>query len=780
MKPQTGFILYPTYTSLDEQTKIQLFGKLESGESFVSMHDFKPYFFIKEKDESKIAKYLKKYTVKKTSLKNFSGSPVLQIFAENQTELNKLYKAIHKIVDTYEADIKPHYRFMIDSGLLSTLEISGDSTSSERIDRIYLNPDIKPSKNKFSKELNIASIDIETSVSGEIYCLGIYSKKVKQVFMVTKHKIPSVIPCKSESDCLEKFKSALITLDPDIITGWNVIDFDLPALKARYELNKIHFDIGRTNSPVRLRIESNFFRASSADIPGRQVLDALNMIKDPFIKEAPSIKNTNFESYTLEDVSQALLKKGKLLKGKFRHEEIETLYKKNSQESHKKLAHYNLMDCQLVYEILEETKMISLALERSQLTGMPLDRLTASIAAFDSLYIREARARGFVSPTLSYGDKPERLKGGYVHSLNPGIYHNVLVFDFKSLYPSIIKTFNIDPLSQLDKPSKDSIETPAKAYFKNTSGVLPDIISKLHEARELAKKEKRELSSYAIKIIMNSFWGVLASPNCRYFNYDMASSITGFARFIIQLTAKEIEKKFKVSVIYADTDSNFVLSDKNKSQALALGLQIQDYINNFYKKYTKENYSRESFLELEFEKLYLSMMIPKLRGKEGAAKKRYAGLLEKNGKEEIEITGLEAIRGDWTDAAQDFQRALLDKVFHKQEIAKFIKSYIKELKSGKMDKKLIYSKSIRKNLSDYTKTTPPHVKAARKLPALDSNLIQYYITVNGPEPIQNTKSKIDYKHYIDKQIKPIAQQILSLFNQDFEDILSESQQAKLF
>ena len=97
-----------------------------------------------------------------------------------------------------------------------------------------------------------------------------------------------------------------------------------------------------------------------------------------------------------------------------------------------------------------------------------------------------------------------------------------------------------------------------------------------------------------------------------------------------------------------------------------------------------------------------------------------------------------------------------------------------------MDEKLVYRKSIRKGLADYTKTTPPHVKAARKLDSLDGNLIQYYITTDGPEPIQKLKHKLDYDHYIDKQIRPIADQVLGLIGISFDDVAKSSKQEKLF
>ncbi|MCU0642122.1 MAG: hypothetical protein MUF61_00900 [archaeon] len=348
-----------------------------------------------------------------------------------------------------------------------------------------------------------------------------------------------------------------------------------------------------------------------------------------------------------------------------------------------------------------------------------------------------------------------------------------------------------------EKIEKNAIESPNHEFFKNTDGILPEIIKRLHISREKAKKEKRELASYAIKTIMNSFWGVLASPNCRYFNLGMGNAITGFARWIIQTTAQEVEKK-GYKVIYQDTDSTFIETKLDKEKANELGKDIENHINHFYRDYIKEKFSRHSYLELQFDKQFISMIIPATRSslkkakdaeetesgsgekEEKAAKKRYAGLVEKNGKEELEITGMEAIRGDWTEAAREFQKEILMKLFHKEPLEQFIKAYIKRIESGKLDSQLVYRKSLRKPLEEYTKTTPPHVKAARLLDSIESSIIEYYITEAGPEPLQKLKHKLDYKHYIDKQIAPIANQILALLGKSLEDIKETSKQKKLF
>ena len=172
--------------------------------------------------------------------------------------------------------------------------------------------------------------------------------------------------------------------------------------------------------------------------------------------------------------------------------------------------------------------------------------------------------------------------------------------------------------------------------------------------------------------------------------------------------------------------------------------------------------------------------MPKLRKSEAGAKKRYAGLIIKNGKEELQFTGMEFARGDWTDIAKEYQYEIINRLFHNKEIVVYTKKIIEDIKKGKYDDKLVYKKHIRKELEEYTKNSPPHVKAARQLKSLESNKIEYVITENGPEPIQLLKHKIDYEHYINKQIKPIAETILVLFNKNFDEIIKGSKQTSLF
>ncbi|MBI4447793.1 DNA polymerase II, partial [Candidatus Woesearchaeota archaeon] len=210
-----------------------------------------------------------------------------------------------------------------------------------------------------------------------------------------------------------------------------------------------------------------------------------------------------------------------------------------------------------------------------------------------------------------------------------------------------------------------------------------------------------------------------------------------------------------------------------------IGKKLERDINEFYKEKIREEYDRNSYLELEFDKCFVKFLMPKIRGGEKGAKKRYAGLIAKDGKEKIEFTGLEAKRSDWTELAQKFQYEILNRVFHNQEVIAFIKGFVAKLTKGELDSLLVYKKSMRKELEDYTKITPQHVKAARKMEKIESRSIEYVMTEDGPEPIQNLQHKIDYQHYINKQLKPIADSILCFFNKTFEEVIAGSKQTNL-
>src|SRR3989344_3236057 len=663
-----GFILYQTYEIVEGKPSIMLFGKLENSQSFLTINSYRPYFYIKESDKAALPK---EFDYEKSNFKNFNKKLLIKVYTEIPSEIPTLRKYLEdKGVECYEADIKFTQRFLIDNKIKVSVDLNDNYEMNEFVDRIYREPALKPSEN-YTPKLKVFSIDIETSTDGEkLYSLSIYSKDFEKKLIVYNKKITGALNFSSEVELLEEFQKIILDEDPDILTGWSVIDFDLAFLENKFKENKIPFKLGRNDKTCKIKLESNFFKTSKCDFNGRVVLDAIDMIKGSFI---------NLENYKLSTAAHHFLKEKKLIDDYNKHEEIEKFYKNDP----KKLLDYNLKDAKLVIDIIDKSRVLDLTIHRSNLTGMTLDRVNASIASFDSLYLRKLKDKGYAAPSSVFRNKETKIKGGYVMESKPGIYENIIILDFKSLYPSIMRTFFIDPLAFVGKKKgKDLIIAPNKAAFKRDEALLPEIINSLMKEREKVKKEKDELTSYAIKILLNSMFGVMANPSFRFFNIDMANAITHFGQFLIKLTAEKIEEK-GYEVIYMDTDSCFLKSKlENTEEAEKLGEKLTKEINLFFDEFIKNTYKTHNHLELEFEKVFKMFLMPKVRGSEAGAKKRYVGLRVVDGKEKLEFTGMESRRRDWTDLAKKFQQELLDRIFHKKEVSNFIKDFVKDLKKG--------------------------------------------------------------------------------------------------
>ena len=165
--------------------------------------------------------------------------------------------------------------------------------------------------------------------------------------------------------------------------------------------------------------------------------------------------------------------------------------------------------------------------------------------------------------------------------------------------------------------------------------------------------------------------------------------------------------------------------------------------------------------------------MPTVRGSEKGSKKRYAGLVDDGaGGRKLVFKGLESVRSDWTPLAREFQQQLYYKVFHGEPVERFVRDMVQGVLDGAMNDKLTLRRRLRRKLSDYKKNVPPHVRAARladqerckrglKPSYENGGWIEYRMTTNGPEPILYSASPIDYNFYIDRQLAPIADAILS-------------------
>ena len=480
---------------------------------------------------------------------------------------------------------------------------------------------------------------------------------------------------------------------------------------------------------------------------------------------------------------------------------------------------YCLEDARLVLDILEKTGLLVLTLRRCTLIGVDLNRAWTSIAAFEHLYIEALHGRGAVAPSLGVDTQPlGRAPGGAIITPRPGLHDNVFVFDFKSLYPSIIRTFNIDPLSRVPPQAQPGLspgelagllEAPNGALFRREPAILPKLLDRFTQNREAAKRAGDEVASYVYKIIMNSFYGVLGASGCRFAADELAGAITSFGHHVLHWCEQLLVRE-GYQVLYGDTDSLFVLSLADPgtpaAEITARGLDICRRVNCALDEYITETYRVESRLELELEKTYARFFLPHVRGVQGSGEagkmargraKGYAGALLASGEPnvhatpagqtpelEVEVTGMEAVRRDWTALAREFQVRLLHMVFAGtgvDDTRKYIAAVVNELKAGALDDKLVYIKALRKPTEAYQRSRPPHVKAAMLLDPEDRRgLIRFFWTTQGPQPQGRLTAPIDYEHYVQKQLKPIASGFSEILETDAERLFDPDKQLWLF
>ncbi|MDP2562769.1 DNA polymerase II [Psychrobium sp. 1_MG-2023] len=773
---QHGFLLTQQSVDIAGKAQIELWLATPQGPAQLIIEGQQPVFFIAQQDIEQASKVLHsnqiQFRAKPLALTTFEQQPVTALYFNSISHSRSAaYQLKQSLVKQYENDFRLDQRFLMERFICGGIEFSGQHQARLGYDN-YQQVKIRPSQ--YTPTLTTLSLDIECSERGELYSIGLDLnhhdyQKVIMIGPAVECEHDYVHWVDDEAQLLEQLEREIAATDPDIIVGWNVINFDFRLLVKRAQYHGKKLRLGRGDSFVHWR-ESNVDNNGYISIPGRVVVDGIDALKSA---------TYHFASFSLDFVANALLNRGKISENV--HNRMAEI-NHNFRHDKPALAAYNLEDCRLVNEIFNHIKLLDYLIFRSKLTGLLLDRVGGSVAAFTNLYLPKLHRAGYVAPNLP-PDGGLASPGGYVMDSKPGLYENVLVLDFKSLYPSIIRTFKIDPMGLIEglKHPEQAIEGFKKAKFSRQQHFLPQIITDLWQQRDQAKKDQDSARSQAIKIIMNSFYGVLGSGGCRFYDTRLASSITMRGHQIIQQTAQWIEEKYQV--IYGDTDSVFVLvgDGVTNEQANQIGRELAQDINQRWVELLRQEHQLECQLELEFETLYQRFLMPTIRGSDMGSKKRYAGLLQKGDKTELIFKGLENVRTDWTELARDFQHELYRLVFDQQDPRELVLSTVEKVKQGELDDKLIYSKRLRRNLAHYVKNVPPQVKAARiadeknaelgrPLQYQNKGVISYVITVNGPEPVDYTTSPIDYQHYIDKQLEPVADGILPFIDLTFNQI----------
>jgi DNA polymerase-2 len=774
-----GFITQASYRVLAQQDGhrypvVHLHGRLDDGSTFLVRDDRQqPHFYIRANDIER-ARAAGVTGAKPVAKRAFDGALACRVDVQVPGDVPALRDRLHAAhIDTFEADVRFAVRYLIDRGIKAGCSIEGDARAGQDVTWIFDNPTLHPAD--VNVEPRILSFDIETDAKAErLLAISVYGPDVDEVFIVDDkgREMPErATRCETEFAALSAFCACVRTCDPDVLTGWNIVDFDLAVL-ARIAARVQHpFELGRDASPMRLRKAEGYFGSGQASIPGRLVLDGLDLLRGAFVK---------MDEYSLDAVAREVLGEGKAVQGDVRDRLAEILH--NYGNDLPAFAVYARTDARLPYDILHKLNLVPLAFARSRLTGMTPDRVAASIASFDFLYLSELAPLGIVAPSVRSDDSRVHVAqhGGHVLEPVAGLHGNVWVFDFKSLYPSVIRTFNIDPLSYVAAPSPDAdlIETPGGS-FRREPAILPRMLDELFPRREAARQAGDEVAAHAIKILMNSFYGVLGTPACRFYNPALANSITGSGREVL-LWSKRWFEAAGFAVLYGDTDSLFVQTPIiDPEVASARGREVAAALNADLDRYILERWHVQSRLELKFEKLYLKLFLPLARGSTRGASKRYAGLKHGHDVDSVEFIGMEVVRRDWTALAKQVQRELYRRLFSDQAVDVYLAEVVKQVRNGELDDALVYRKNLRKDTEEYTATTPPHVAAARKSTQARQRLISYVMTVAGPEPLDEVQHALDREHYVMKQVKPVAEPVLATLGLDFERVIGDARQLDL-
>ena len=761
-----GIILQPSYRLRGGVPVVRLFGRLDAGPPFLIEDDrFRPYFFLRSRDLEKL-KRRDGLTIEVGRLVDLEGQKVARIGFDDPMEMPRWRQRLEKAgAHPLEGDLRFPYRYLIDHGLRAGVRIEEEPVQAERGLAYFYNPTLHPARVR--PVLASLSLDIETSPdAGRVLSFALVGEGVDEVYIVADQRVHRARRVADEKTLLETLAERLRALDPDILVGWNVVGFDLRVLARRAEALGVRLELGRVPGEMVFPQDPHFTRQDRVEIPGRVVLDAIGLVREAI----------RLPDYRLETVARAVLGKGKLID----HEapdaaaEIQRLYR----EDPKALAAYNREDARLVNEILAKEGLLALAVERSQLCGMPLDRVSASVASFDRLYLPELRLRGFVAPSVRRTAASGKVAGGAVLEPLAGLYSHVAVFDFKSLYPSLIRTFGLDPLG-FACAGENALVAPNGAAFSRSEAILPELLDDLAKSRTDARDRGDAHGDQAIKVLMNSLFGVLASPGCRFADPEIANAITGFGQQTLRWT-EEAFAATGMKVLYGDTDSVFVkLTPAPGQEAAQLAEDLRADIEAQICQRIRDEYGVEPRLVLELEYVLDKFFLPRVRGGKVGSKKRYAGWRN----EKLLLVGLEAVRRDWPELSRRLQRGLLERLFREEPVLPWLKELVAEVQSGALDQECVYTKRLRKgDLSRYVKGIPPHVQAARKAGKHAGKVIRYVMTARGPEPVLPGRAfprGVDRNHAIEKLMRPIADAILPEIRTTFDEALGKPVQLQL-
>ncbi len=819
-------ILDCDYIMFSGKPLLRLFGKTREGEAVCALTNKQlPYFYLDAKEDiQKTKEEIEKMGAQAEIVEKIlpigfqQPKKILKIIGRDPSAVPEMKEAARKYGTPYEADILFKYRYMVDNELkgMTWVRVEGKpahtsivkcrAIDAESIKQIqdaeqenaplrYLSLDIES-----VSESNDRISDSEKDGIALISLCFFPDFKNRRTVVLSAKPVKAgndVIACSSENEMLKKFVEMVNGYDPDVVIGYNINNYDMPFIVKRLEVLKLPRDFGRTEKQAYCRKLQNGY---SCSISGRAVVDPYEIIKkDPWVK---------FKRYDLGTIAKAMLGEGKMDMGGVR--EMRELWNGN-QEQIKKFIDYSRVDAELAMRLVIEKGMLDKFFEVAKISGLFLqDALGGQSQRHECKLLHEFRKRNMVMPCKPEGSDIERfeeeregkgLKGAIVLEPETGLHKDcsIIVLDFTSLYPSLIRTYNICPTTLLLSGDEEHFTTPQGAKFVKPEvreGVLPAILRELMEARTATKKlmnsaapEQKKLldaKQLALKDMANSLYGYTGYMRARLYVMDVANAITAYGRENIIKTKKLIEDNYHKVVVYGDTDSIFVKTDTSDlDKAEKEGSEISGFVTN----------KLSGVLDLKFEKIYKTFLI--------LTKKRYAGWkFEKEGaewKDKIEMKGIETIRRDWCSLTSDTMMEVLKIILKEgdiQKAAKYVRAIIEDLSAGRIPlDKLTIIKGISRSLGSY-KGVQPHVELAKKIGKRDPTKSVIvgerlgYVIVKGNQLISKRAEdpnyarekglEIDPQYYIENQLLPPVERIFEVCDVRKSELMEGSKQKKLF
>ncbi|MFH1316007.1 MAG: DNA-directed DNA polymerase [Candidatus Woesearchaeota archaeon] len=798
-----------TYKIIDGRPVILLFSKTLDGKKICVLdHDFEPYFYVLPKDISAVSEKIKKIQLEEERgeiiralrveevKKKLFGKEVTVL--KVVTQLPKHVPGIKKVIqewdmveEVFEYDILFARRYLIDKKIIpmTLTEADGEFTNQNMKVPAFRADTINQVSDDSLKDLKVLAFDIETynpdnvidTGKNPIIMLALYANDMKKVitWKPIKSKDTQIEVVKSEAELIQRFVDNVEAYKPDVITGYYSDGFDFPYLQDRANKYNIKLDIGLDNTEINIDRKGNI----SAQINGIVHIDAMSFIRRTIGR------SMNITSFSLESVATELLGEGKKdidLKNLFE------VWDSNKYKELEEFCKYNLHDAYLVFKLLE--KIYPHIIEMIKIVGQT--PFTISRLSFSQLVewylLRQAFLENEIAP-----NKPDHIElsqrrrqtftGAFVFEPKPGFYKDIVIFDFRSLYPTIISSHNIDINTFNCGCCKDSENTITdeknKKYWFCTkkrgflSALIEDIITRRRRVKEiLSEKEESVLlkaREQSLKMLANSFYGYLGFAMARWYSIECARAVTAFGRYHIKEVIKMAEKAgFKV--IYSDTDSVFLdLNQKSEKDA---------------KKFVESvNSQLPGIMELEYEGFYPSGIFVGAKEGDAGAKKRYA-LIDKNDK--IIIKGFETVRRNYSIIGKEIQENVLKIILKENDKKKaldYLKEKIKELRDHKVPiEKVTISTQLSKDVSEYT-SIGPHVAIAKKMiekgiQVRAGSPIKYVIVRGSGKirekarlPDEISQEDYDPDYYVDHQIIPGVEKIFAVLGITKDDILSEDQ-----